>query len=460
MKALRRSLFFRLLAGFMSVMFGVWLLLGLMNAYEALTTGKKAVENDIKTVARQSLLVMQALATQPGELKRLAAQLEHLENARTALVIGTMSPPLHLQVWKDGVPVFASTRLPAELPQPGAQLVSFSADGAKWLASVQADAASGVTVRAAREDPMVALLEPPSIGYFTLPLMFSFPFLLLPVWVTIRVGLRPVRAMSDEIERRPVSDLTPLPDSSYKELAPLVDAINRLMGRLKERLEREREFLADAAHELKTPMAVIQVNADTLSEARDAQRVRDAREGLRIGIERAAHAVHQLLAYARSAAHRDNPSVEPLDLVELLGERIAQYAPLALKRGIEMELQAPERCVLALHRESVFLLIDNLLDNAVKYSPQHGQVLVRVQMQGKAVRLSIIDQGPGIAPALREKVFERFFRIPGQDLAGSGLGLAIAERAAAHNHAQVRLDQGPDGRGLAAIVDFLPPPAA
>jgi signal transduction histidine kinase len=199
----------------------------------------------------------------------------------------------------------------------------------------------------------------------------SLPFVLLPAWLIVRVGLRPLRAVAQALEARGAADLAPLPASPYRELVPVVDAVNNLMRRLSERLAREHEFLADAAHELKTPLSVVQINAHLLESAANADQRHDAGAGLRDGVARATHTVHQLLAFERA---RQEPTDTP-----------QQHLDLA---------------------------------------------------------------------ALRAQVFERFYRVPGQDQAGSGLGLAIAERAAARNGARIVLGAGPGGRGLAVRIEF------
>jgi two-component system sensor histidine kinase QseC len=281
--------------------------------------------------------------------------------------------------------------------------------------------------------------------------IFSLPLLLLPAWLIVGIGLRPLRSIAEQIESRAVSDLTALPESKYRELSPLVDAINRLMTRLSARIEREHEFLTDAAHELKTPLAAIQINAHLLlSRSAAGQAGAEAEQGLREGVARATHMVHQLLALERARAE---PGSEPLPLTDLgafVRGRLASAAPLALQRGVELELQAVEDCRMAVHVESMAALLDNLISNAVKYSPENGRVVVRLD----GCRLTISDQGPGIAPALRQKVFERFYRVPGQEQSGSGLGLAIAERAAERNGGRITLDS--DGAGLTVTVDFTP----
>ena len=174
-------------------------------------------------------------------------------------------------------------------------------------------------------------------------------------------------------------------------------------------------------------------------------------------MSRATHTVHQLLALerARHDGAADGGPLPALDLAHLLRERLAQAAPLAMQRNVELELETPHSCVLPLHRESIVALLDNVVGNAIKYSPDGGSVRVSLtEAAGAPPVLAVVDEGPGIAPALRAKVFERFYRVPGQLQAGSGLGLAIAERAALRNGAGIELHDGDHGRGLRVRVRF------
>jgi two-component system OmpR family sensor kinase len=245
--------------------------------------------------------------------------------------------------------------------------------------------------------------------------------------------------------------------STYRELSPLITSINHLMARLRRRIEHEHEFLSDAAHELKTPLAAIQINAHLLQTPNgDAQRHAEVSAGLRDGVARANHLVQQLLSLERARSDAgDDLALPLLSLETLVRDRLAAAAPLALQRGIEIDFHAEGSCDRPLHQETVWALVDNLISNAIKYSLENGRIAVLLKpLAESGCSLSFSDQGPGIAEALRQRVFERFYRIPGQAQSGSGLGLAIAERAAARNGASIRLDAGPDGRGLLVTVEF------
>lgn len=448
----QRSLFRRLLGGFLAVIMPVWLAVVGMAIYENTVLQARHTAAENRGWTRQILLNLRSVAHDPAEVARVATQVEALR-ADMLREVDYWPKPVMLQVWLHGQRVYRSApELPGgrPLPAPGDP-----APGADWSTSTATDAASGVVVRRDAMHDTNWLLTSSGAAYYLTPLLYSLPFLVLPAWIIVRRGLRPVKAMVADIERRSGSDLQALPPSGYRELAPLAASVNGLMQRLTQRLERDREFLSDAAHELKTPLAVIRANAHLLLNHRHhPERLEDADQGLRQGVARATHTVHQLLALERARSDAANGEAQPIDLRQLLRERLAHAAPLAIQRAVEIELEAEAPCVMPLHRESVVAMLDNLIDNAIKYSPDGGRIAVTLEGADGGHRLEIADQGPGIAPELRGKVFERFYRIPGQEQAGSGLGLAIAERAAARNGALIALEDGGAGRGLRVIVTF------
>ncbi|MYM28377.1 two-component sensor histidine kinase [Duganella sp. CY15W] len=452
-----RSLFRRLLFGFISVMAVVWLANLALDMYETRTAKRRDMQRELRASALRILVVMQTMDGRPEE--EIQPVVHKMEALHYALYkeLGWYIPALQTQVWRHGRLLYQTPD--AGLPGTDAVAGPYHQNlRDSWVASVEHDPATDVTVRMATEVIGEWMLQVSSVGYYLAPLLFSIPFLLLPAWFIIRVGLRPLNDIVGEIEQRSGANLSALAPSPYQELSPLVGSVNRLMERLTERLEREQEFLIDAAHELKTPLSIIQINAESLGEARTPQRLAEAGNGLRTGVQRATHTVHQLLALARSGSDRDHARLAPRDLVELVADRLAMAGQIAATRGIEIELLAPDTCAMPLHLESMASLIDNLVSNAVKYSPGQSRVTVRIAASAEQVVLSVSDQGPGIAPDMQRKVFERFFRLPGQDQPGSGLGLAIAERAAARNRATIQLNNRADSGGLQVDVIFQATP--
>lgn len=450
-RADQSSLFRRLLLGFSSVILCVALGGFLYVAWEARETQRSRTASENSAHARELLMHLADIAEHPARVREAAVALEAVRAEMFRQL--DYHSQVRVRVWRAGELLYNSLPvLPDALPLPGTEH-----EGNAWVQAVEKDAATGLVVERSHEVDDRWMLSFSGVSFLLRSTVFSLPLLLLPAWLIIRIGLQPLRTFAAAIEARSDQDLTPLPQSTYRELSPLVASINHLMARLRRRIEHEHEFLSDAAHELKTPLAAIQINAHLLqNRGADASHHAEASARLRDGVARANHLVQQLLSLERARSDAgDDVALPRLSLETLVRDRLAIAAPLAVQRGIEIDFHADPVDDRPLHQETVWALVDNLIGNAIKYSPEQGRIGVRLAAQpGGGCSLSFSDQGPGIAEALRQRVFERFYRIPGQSQGGSGLGLAIAERAAARNGAVIRLDAGPDGRGLLVTVAF------
>ncbi|WP_231602365.1 sensor histidine kinase [Herbaspirillum chlorophenolicum] len=290
-----------------------------------------------------------------------------------------------------------------------------------------------------------------SRGYYVLPLLISLPFLLLPAWLSVRVALRPWSKVAREVAERGPHDLTPLKSvPKHEELRNMVDCINDLLARVRESAGRERAFIADAAHELRTPLAAMRINVEALqSHVADAHQ-RELLGGILNSGNRATRLVRQLLLLMRSETRTEAP-LRPVAFTALVQERLAALSPLATEREVELELDARGEVWVDGAREGLVSLIDNLVENAIKYSPARSRIEVGLHMAEQGVQLSVSDAGPGIAPAMRERVFDRFFRDPDQIQSGSGLGLAIVKTVVREHGGSVALDTSAEG-GLTVTV--------
>jgi two-component system sensor histidine kinase QseC len=426
---------------------------------EAKVSQRTRTASENQAHARELLLHLVEIADKP---ERIRAAAQAIEDARAEMFRELdYHSHVRMRIWQHGQLLYNSLpALPDKLPligNLGNLGDSGEHEGYAWAQSIQQDAATGIKVERSHEVDDGWMLSFSGITFLLKSNVLSLPLLLLPAWLIVGIGLRPLRSFAQAIEQRSAQDLTPLPASGYRELTPLVDAINALMARLRHRIEHEHQFITDAAHELKTPLAAIQLNAHLLqarSAESDPQRHAEVSQGLRTSVARANHVVHQLLAFERANTEPDAQPLPELSLEVLVRDCLATAAPLALQRNVEIDFQAGDPCERALHQESLCALVDNLVGNAIKYSPDHGRVTVQLEAQGSGCRLSVLDQGPGIPASLRQRVFERFYRLPGQAQTGSGLGLAIAERAAQRNAAQIRLGDGPAGVGLLVTVEF------
>ncbi|WP_417068060.1 sensor histidine kinase [Niveibacterium terrae] len=287
----------------------------------------------------------------------------------------------------------------------------------------------------------------------TLPsLLLAFPLILLPVWFGVSRGLRPLRRLKEHLSQRAPDDLSPLGiDMRYPELAQVTIAFDGLLAKLRQKVERERAFVQDAAHELRTPMAVISAQAHVLARATNAEDKHQAEAALDRAIARASHLTRQLLTLA-SLDHSDESAAPPIDIAALIQQMLAQIANSAIARRIELSLDAPERLMLAIKQPTLESIVQNLLDNALKYGREGGRIAVRLEARQAWIELEVADDGPGVAPEDREHLFERFYRGKGHDAPGTGLGLAICHEAVLALGGSLKLKEGLDGRGAGFLV--------
>ena len=276
----------------------------------------------------------------------------------------------------------------------------------------------------------------------------AWPFVLLPVWLAVSQGLRPLRRLSEQIAAREPEDISPVGiDPRHAELKPLIRSLDDLLAKLRHKIESERFFVANAAHELRTPMAVITAQAHVLAKATtEAERV-DAERRLDGAIARSSHLIHQLLVLARMEMERHAEPIA-LDLAQLVRAELAHFVPVAFARNIEISLEAPDRLMLQWEVHSIQSVVQNLIDNAIRYGRDGGRIVVEVQPLSGAIRLSVTDDGPGIAESDRLRIFDRFYRGTQRDeVSGTGLGLTIVKQAAARMGGSVQLGDGLDGHG-------------
>ncbi|HTV50420.1 MAG TPA: ATP-binding protein [Steroidobacteraceae bacterium] len=274
------------------------------------------------------------------------------------------------------------------------------------------------------------------------------------VWIVSR-GLAPLQRLAAEVERRDVHSLRPIEAPSLpREAAPLIEELNRLLARLSGAFGKQRAFVADAAHELRSPLTALSLQLQLLDRAREPGEREEARQRLGAAVDRAIHLVGQLLTLARNEPEGAPVAMQPVPLESCAREGLADVHALAQQRGIELELQAEAPVMLSGDAEALRVLVRNLADNAVRYTPSGGRVLVRVRAPAPLRgQLLVEDTGPGIPEAERERAFDRFYRRTGAVGEGSGLGLAIVKAIAERHGARVRLGQAGE-RGLRVSVDF------
>ncbi len=328
-------------------------------------------------------------------------------------------------------------------------------DGKRWRIFSRWDESRHYVVQVGERYELREELAESVAGHLLHPLYFALPALALLIWLAVGAGLAPLAGIAREVAQRAPDNLAHLDaGNAPREISPLIAALNALFDRLRTSLEQERRFTADAAHELRTPLAAVKTQAQVaLGATGEAERGR-ALANVVSGTDRAAHLVEQLLVLARLDPQTALPPGQRVDLQALAQQGVAELAPAAAGKGVEAGLAPGEAAPVAGDAVLLAVLLRNLLDNAVRYTPPGGEVEVSVKPAAGGVSLAVVDSGPGIPEAERGKVFDRFHRVLGTGEEGSGLGLSIVRRIADLHRATVVLGEGPGGRGLRVEVTF------
>ncbi|MBU1351072.1 MAG: sensor histidine kinase N-terminal domain-containing protein [Gammaproteobacteria bacterium] len=287
------------------------------------------------------------------------------------------------------------------------------------------------------------------------PLAFMAPLLVLAVWWGVSRSLAPVERVRRQLAQRQADDLSPVSDAQLPdEVQPLVSELNLLFERVQRAFDAQEHFVADAAHELRSPLAALRLQLQGLQRAGDDTARAAAVERLSSGIDRATRLVEQLLTLARQEA--STAVAEPVDLRAVAQLALADVAPAAQARSMDVGLLASDPATVPGNAEALRMLVRNLLDNAIKYTPPGGRVDLHLRADGdRAVLLTVEDSGPGIAPEYRDRVMQRFVRETSEGAPGSGLGLAIVQAIATAHGATMLLDSSERLGGLRAVVRFV-----
>jgi len=358
-----------------------------------------------------------------------------------------------VQIWTvDGRAIYASRAHSALPARALLGLADVSAGGQTWR-----------TYGVATRERVIQVAQPVQIRQrlaanaalrSVAPLLLLAPLMALVGWWLASFTLRPLREVAAGVRERDAGSLTPLPTAGLPdEVSPLVMALNSLLQRLAQSLDTQRAFVADAAHELRSPLTALKLQVQMLQRAGDSAARAEATTALAAGIDRAARLVEQLLALARSEPGASAAPPQVLDLSELVRSAVADTVPQARARGTEFELIADTPVSVLGDKAALGALARNLADNAVRYAPPGSRVELRVQLESGRPTLQVDDAGPGIPASERERVFDRFYRRNVGDEAGSGLGLAIVRSVAAQHGAELALGDSVLG-GLQVRVQF------
>jgi len=287
-------------------------------------------------------------------------------------------------------------------------------------------------------------------------LLITYPVFGILVWFIISIALRSITRVTTEISSRASTYLGPVQLTEIPvEIKPLIGELNQLFIRLKLAFERNKRFAADAAHELRTPLAALKTHVQLALKADDDAERNKALQKVIESVDRSSHVVAQLLTLSRLGEEEALTDIKPMDLHKLATEIIAYLAPHAFEKDVEIELAPPPSDPIILGNDTALgILIRNIVDNAIRYTPPNGEVKVAIIDTGTQIIFRTLDTGTGIPLELRERVFERFYRILGTKASGSGLGLAIVNQIATLHHAVITLSTPPNGVGLQFDVAF------
>jgi len=398
----------------------------------------------------------QILESMPDNLAVLA-QTAQTPRPRT----GRDDQKMSFQIWAGGRNVVYSPAAPAAPMKPDFAdgYATREIGGKTWRVYSLADPRRGIIVQVGRTQDMMAAEFSGWVRVGLIAAAQIFVLFGLVAWLVIGRSLRQVTALRKTLLARQPLDLTPLPLAPIPtELQPLVEAFNHQLGRVDEALQHERRFIADAAHELRTPLAVLTAHADLALRANTAEEKDAALQRLNAGVQRSARLSEQLLDLARLDSAAAGERV-PVDLSELLVLLVRDIETLARERRQRITLNA-EPAMVSGDVDQLGILLRNLLDNAVRYAGEGGTIAVSCGPRAGApgVVLQVADDGPGVPAAERERIFDRFFRASngngnGHDR-GSGIGLSLVARAARSHGARIEVGDGIGGRGLSVTVYF------
>lgn len=447
MHSLRSRLFVVLLGVFVIAWAVTLICLGMQFARERTAVWDRSLGD----IGREILLSM------PSDIRQLSgASNLHLAEANPprAFKHGTLSFQVWIKTRRDNV-----VRSPGS--SPGALKPDFAdgyatrmIDGQEWRVYAISDVQNEVQVQVAK--PTSELVAETRrwvrIGLGTTALLLII--LGIAMKLVIRWSLRPVTRVQEAITVRDARDLDPLPSQGLPdEVRPLVESFNRLLGRLDRAMQNERQFLAEAAHELRTPLAALLTHAQVALRSKSLDEAKPPLQQLVRGVERSARLSQQLLDSARLDAERHISERGPIELADIVAVITHEFETAATAKRQSITLDT-EPCQIEGNVDDLGILIGDLIDNAVRYTGTGGRLAVRCVCVAQIVRLQVLDDGPGVARDDHARIFDRFFRVAGSNERGSGIGLSLVARIAESHGATIEIGEGIDGRGFGITVVF------
>ncbi|MEI7842323.1 MAG: ATP-binding protein [Gallionellaceae bacterium] len=437
-----RSLKQRLLALVLSIVVVVWIVTAALTYFDA----REELDETLDAHLAQSASLLSIQATH---------ELEEIEVDHAPL-LHKYSRRVAFQVWEDGTTLrMHSFNAPTQALASNVEGFSDAViNGIGWRVFSTWDENHKNLIQVAELSEMREKLARSAVGNLLEPLLISLPLLALLLWFGVARGLKPLATLTDELAMRAPDNLAPLQGSTAPlEVVPLIERLNKLFVRINASMQKERRFTADAAHELRTPVAGIKAQVQVANAATtNAERVHALNNAI-LGCDRATHLIEQLLTLARI----DNLSeaiTESCLLRALSVEVIAALAPTALNKGVRIELMEGDDAAVLGNPVLLRILLRNLIDNAVSHTPAGTTVRVCIAAKREDIQLTVCDNGPGIPAEDMNRVAERFYRPVGTEASGSGLGLSIVKQIAEIHAATLALQENAEGSGLMVSVTF------
>ena len=358
-----------------------------------------------------------------------------------------------VQVWDPAGSLVYLSNQSIVLPQRGKGFETVPVNGKDWRVFTLGQADKTIQVAAPvslRRDRAVSMAL-----RILIPIMAAIPLFALLTLLIVGEGLKPLGEIAAAIRRRAPNSLEPLPAAKLpEEVRPMVSELNGLLERLREAIETQKRFTADAAHELRSPLTALQLQIQLVERARSQEELHDALEQLKAGARRASRLVEQMLTMARLAPEASLQEPAALDLERLAASVVAEFGPLAEAKAIDLRLGRVEPARAIGQEQALHTLAGNLVDNAIRYTLPGGRVVVEIWSDEGGAVLDVKDTGPGIPAEERQRVFDRFYRLPGSGVEGSGLGLAIVKQIADAHGAKITLGETEKDQGLKVTVRF------
>lgn len=443
----------RLLLAILGVFISAWIITTLSSYVDSRGEVEKLLDSELEQVARALLTLSQHELAEQLQ----ASQTSDVPNNKTLDIFGyeqsQLAAKLAFQVWiGDTLALRSSNSPPKRLAQITSGFTELESQDMRWRVFSLTDEQQHITTYVGQQfsarDDLVGAIALRTI----IPVFLAVPIIAFLTWVCIGQALRPLEKVAERVARRSSFDLSPIEDPNFPtETKPLIDSLNRLFGRLAHAFDTTRRFTADAAHELRTPLAGIAAQTDVALLATDPAVRSAALMNMKTAIKSMAHLVQQLLTLARCDSATSSTVFSPVDLSATVSSTLQQLEFSATTHQIKMQFTGQDSLTVEGCATSLALITRNIVDNAIRYTPPGGAVNVEVGEQDNRVWLRVTDTGPGIDPAQRELLFQRFYRGAQQHVSGSGLGLSIVQRCVDIHGGDIDL-QSPERGGLSVLV--------